>query len=140
MKSYFVAAEIAASAEVVWGLVADAASYAEWNSTIDRIEGAFAAGATVARYAKAMPIRPFKLFVKSFEPPRRFVLEGGRPWGLDGGTRRLEMVPEGADRCRFEMEEIWRGPLAPLLTRVIPDQQSSFDAFAADLKRRAEQG
>ena len=59
------------------------------------------------------------------------------PLGLFVGTRRLEVIPEGAG-CRFEMEEVSRGLLAPLMARVIPDQQPSFDAFAADLKARAE--
>jgi hypothetical protein len=36
------------------------------------------------------------------------------------------------------MEETYRGPLAPLITRSIPDLQPAFDTFAADLKRRAE--
>ena len=140
MKRYFVAISIDAPAEVVWALVSDAASYASWNSTVDRIEGVFALGATVALYAKSMPNRPFKLAVKTLAPPRSMVLEGGMPLGLFVGARRLEVIPEAAGRCRFEMEEVSRGLLAPLMARVIPDQQSSFDAFAADLKRRAERG
>ena len=140
MTRYFVAKDIDAPAETVWGLVADAASYAGWNSTVDRIEGVFAPGSTVALYAKAMPNRPFRLTVKSFEPPRRFVLEGGMPLGLFVGTRRLEIIPQGAGACRFEMEETSRGLLAPLMARVIPDQQPSFETFAADLKARAERG
>ena len=140
MKRYFAAIDIAAAPETVWGLVADAASYAAWNSTVDRIDGAFAPGATVALYAKAMPNRPFKLKVTSFDPPRRFTLEGGMPLGLFVGTRRLEVMPQGTRGCRFEMEEVSRGLLAPLMARVIPDQQPAFDAFASDLKARAERG
>jgi hypothetical protein len=138
VKSYFVAIAIDAPAETVWALISDAASYAAWNSTVDRIEGVFALGETVALYAKSMPGRPFKLAVKALAPPRRMVLEGGMPLGLFVGTRRLEVIPEGPARARFEMEEVSRGLLAPLMARVIPDQQPSFDAFAADLKRRAE--
>jgi uncharacterized protein YndB with AHSA1/START domain len=140
MKRYFVAIDIAAPAARVWALVSDAASYADWNSTIDRFEGAFAPGATVTLHAHAMPNRPFKLTVKAWEPPRRFVLEGGAPLGLFVGTRWLEVTPQGADACRFEMEETLHGPLSALMARFIPDQQPTFDAFAADLKRRAERG
>lgn len=140
MKRYFVAISIDAPAEAVWALVSDAASYTRWNSTVDRIEGVFALGATVALYARSMPNRPFKLSVKSFAPPRLMMLEGGMPLGLFVGTRRLEVLPEAAGRCRFEMEEVSRGLLAPLMARVIPDQQPAFDAFAADLKRTAERG
>ena len=140
MKRYFVGADIAAPAEKVWALISDASSYAEWNSTVDRFEGAFAPGAMVTLYAKGMPNRPFKLTVKAFEPPRRMVLEGGMPLGLFVGTRRLEVRPEGAGRCRFEMEETLHGLLSPLLARLIPDQQPTFDIYASDLKRRAERG
>jgi len=140
MKRTQVALDIAAPPETVWGLVADASSYAAWNSTVERIDGVFALGKTVALYAKAMPNRPFKLKVVSFEAPRRFVLEGGLPLGLFVGTRRLEVMPQGTRGCRFEMEETSRGLLAPLMARVIPDQQPAFDAFAADLKARAERG
>jgi uncharacterized protein YndB with AHSA1/START domain len=140
MKRYFVAVDIDAPAEKVWALVGDAASYADWNSTIERFEGAFAPGAKVTLYAKRMPNRPFKLTVKSFQPPRRMVLEGGMPLKLFVGTRWLEVSPENAGRCRFAMEETLHGPLAPWLARFIPDQQPTFDAYAADLKRAAERG
>jgi len=140
MKRYFVAVDIAASAQKVWALISDASSYAGWNSTIERFEGVMSLGATVTLYAKAMPNRPFKLTVKAFEPPRRMVLEGGAPFGLFVGTRWLEVTPQGPDACRFEMEETLHGPLSPLMARFIPDQQPTFDAYAADLKRRAERG
>ncbi len=140
MKRYFVAISIEAPAQTVWALVSDAASYSQWNSTVDRVEGVFTPGAIVSLYAKNMPNRPFKLAVKTLTPPRSMVLEGGMPLGLFVGTRRLEVIPETARSCRFEMEEVSRGLLAPLMARVIPDQQPSFDTFAADLKRRAERG
>ena len=140
MKRYFVAVDIAATAEKVWALVSDASSYAGWNSTIERFEGVISPGATVTLYAKGMPNRPFKLMVKTFEPPRLLVLEGGAPLGLFVGTRRLEVTPRGAAACRFEMEEVLHGPLSPLMARFIPDQQPTFDIYAGDLKRRAERG
>jgi hypothetical protein len=68
------------------------------------------------------------------------VLEGGMPLGLFVGTRWLEVRPEGAGRCRFAMEETLHGLLSPLFERMIPDQQPTFDAYAADLKRAAEGG
>ncbi len=138
MRTFFVAVEINAPPTVVWSLVADAASYASWNSTVNSIDGEFRPGATISLYAKAMPDRPFKLAVKTFEPPRRMVLEGGMPLGLFVGTRRLEISPAGSGGSRFEMAENWHGPLSPLMSRLIPDQQPSFETFAADLKRAAE--
>jgi hypothetical protein len=39
----------------------------------------------------------------------------------------------------FIMREDFTGPLAPLITRSIPDLQPAFDEVAAALKHRAEQ-
>jgi len=36
------------------------------------------------------------------------------------------------------MDEVYTGPMAPMVTRSIPDLQPSFDEFAACLKATAE--
>ena len=36
------------------------------------------------------------------------------------------------------MEEVFSGPLAPLITRVIPDLSASFEQFADGVKAAAE--
>jgi hypothetical protein len=59
--------------------------------------------------------------------------------GLFTGTRRLTLTPGSAGEVEFAMAETYTGPLAPLITRMIPDLQTAFNTFAADLKRRAEE-
>jgi hypothetical protein len=61
------------------------------------------------------------------------------PLGLFRGMRTftLEPAPSGT---RFTMEEVYSGPLLPLIRRTMPDLQPSFDAFAAGLRERAERG
>jgi hypothetical protein len=69
---------------------------------------------------------------------RRMVWAGGMPLGLFTGTRNFVLTPTASGDVDFAMDETYRGVLAPLITRSIPDLQPAFDTFAADLKRCAE--
>jgi hypothetical protein len=69
--------------------------------------------------------------------PARMVWSGGMPLGLFKGVRTFTLTPQG-DSVRFEMREVFSGPLSPLIERSLPDLQPAFDEFAASLKRRAE--
>ena len=48
----------------------------------------------------------------------------------------LAQQPDG--KLKFEMTEEFRGLMAPLITRSIPDLQPAFDEFAKCLKTAAE--
>jgi hypothetical protein len=137
MKSFATKITIRARPETVWALLTDAAGYPSWNSTVEKVEGRIAAGEKVTVHAKASPGRGFALTVAELVPPRKMVWTGGMPLGLFTGTRSytLTLTPDGVE---FAMREEFSGPLAPLITRSIPDLQPAFDTFAADLKRRAE--
>jgi hypothetical protein len=139
MKRFATSIIIRAPAESVWALLTDAAGYPAWNSTIVKIDGRIAAGETIKLYAKATPGRPFLLRVTEFSPGRAMTWVGGMPVGLFTGTRRLALTPGAGGEVEFAMAETYTGPLAPLITRMIPDLQPAFDTFAADLKRRAEE-
>jgi hypothetical protein len=89
-------------------------------------------------HAKATPGRAFPLKVTEFSAPRSMVWSGGMPLGLFTGRRSFTLTPMPGGEVTFAMREAFAGLLAPLITRSIPDQQPAFDAFAADLKRRAE--
>jgi hypothetical protein len=139
MKRFATSITIRARAESVWALLTDAAGYLGWNSTIEKIDGRIAAGETIKLYAKATPGRPFLLRVTEFSPGRGMTWVGGMPMGLFTGTRRLTLTSGAGGEVEFAMAETYTGPLAPLITRMIPDLQPAFDTFAADLKRRAEE-
>ena len=138
MKSFATTTIINATAQAVWDLLTDAAGYPQWNSTVEKVVGRIAAGEKVTVYAKATPGRAFPLTVSEFEPPQRMVWSGGMPLGLFVGRRTYPLTPQSGGRVAFAMREEFSGLLAPLITRSIPDLQPAFDAFAADLKRRAE--
>jgi hypothetical protein len=138
MKSFATSVTILARPEAVWALLTDAAGYPSWNSTVTKIDGRIAAGEKVTVHAKAAPGRAFPLRVTAFMPPRSMVWAGGMPLGLFTGTRSFTLTPSAGGEVAFAMSETYTGLLAPLITRSIPDLQPAFEAFAADLKRRAE--
>jgi hypothetical protein len=138
MKQFATSITIRARAETVWALLTDAAGYPGWNSTIQKIDGRIAAGEKLKLYAKATPGRAFPLTVTEFAPAREMTWIGGMPLGLFTGTRRFRLTSGSGDEVEFAMAETYTGPLAPLITRMLPDLQPAFDAFAGDLKRRAE--
>jgi hypothetical protein len=139
MKSFAASITIRARPEAIWALLTDAAGYRQWNSTVERIVGRIAPGEKVTVYSKASPGRAFPLTVTEFTPPRKMIWSGGMPLGLFTGTRSYTLTPASGGEVAFAMREEFHGLLAPLITRSIPDLQPAFEAFAADLKRRAEQ-
>jgi len=138
MKSFAASVTIRARPEAVWALLTDAAGYPAWNSTVVKIDGRIAAGEKLTVHAKAAPGRAFPLKVTAFTPPRSMVWAGGMPLGLFTGARSFTLTPLADGEVAFVMREAYSGLLAPLITRSIPDLQPAFEAFAADLKRRAE--
>ncbi len=138
MKRFAAAITIRARIETVWALLTDAAGYPRWNSTVVKIDGRIAADNTITVYAKSAPGRAFPLKITEFTPMRRMVWTGGLPLGLFTGTRNFVLTPTASGEVDFAMDETYRGVLAPLITRSIPDLQPAFDTFAADLKRWAE--
>jgi hypothetical protein len=138
MKRFATAVTIRARPEAIWALLTDAAGYPNWNSTVERIDGRIAADGKITVHAKSARGRAFSLRVTEFVPIRRMTWAGGMPLGLFTGIRNFVLTPMGSGDVNFAMDESYRGPLAPLITRSIPDLQPAFNAFAADLKRRAE--
>jgi hypothetical protein len=138
MKRFAATATIRARPETIWALLTDAAGYPQWNSTVERIDGRIAADGKITVHAKSAPGRAFPLRVTEFVLGRRMTWAGGMPLGLFTGTRNFVLTPTAVGDVTFTMDETYSGPLAPLITRSIPNLQPAFDSFAADLKRRAE--
>ena len=59
------------------------------------------------------------------------------PFGLFTGTRTFSLAPSG-DGTRFEMREVFDGPLSSVIVKSIPDLTPSFEKFVQTLKRKAE--
>lgn len=139
MKSFSTTITIQSSPDAIWAILTDGANWPNWNSTIDKVEGNIAPGEKITVYSKVNPGRAFPLKVSEFVPGQRMIWSGGMPLGLFKGQRTYTLTPK-AGGVEFAMREEFTGLMAPLITKSIPDLQPSFEAFAADLKRRAENG
>jgi len=129
--------EIAAPATRVWEQLLDLSAWPARDPLLERAEGSLTPGGRLTVHLRD-GARPFRLRVLTAEPGRRLVLRGGMPLGLFHGTRHYTLDPLTGDRTGFAVREVYAGPLAPLVTRSIPDLQPSFEAFAAGLRRDAE--
>ena len=138
MKYYESSATIDAPASRVWATLVDGASWASWDSGVERFEGTIAPGAKVKVVSSASPGRAFPVTVTELRPERSMTFSGGMPLGLFRGVRHYTLTPVG-DRTEFRMREEYTGPLLNLIWKSMPDLQASFDTFAAGLKQRAEQ-
>ena len=118
MKAFSVKISIDAAPERIWKLLTDAAGYARWNTTVERIEGRIALGEKVTVRAKTNAGRAFPVTVTALDAPRRMVWTGGMPLGLFKGERVFML-----DGGEFSMREEYTGLLAPLIGKSIPDLQ-----------------
>ena len=127
-----VAIDIDASPQAIWKHLTNADTYTSWNSTVVELTGKIAPGEKIVLRSTLAPDRKFKLTVKAFEPNKLL------SWGDAMGTRTYSLTPN-ASGTRFTMTEIIGGPIFPLFARMIPPFDESFDQFAADLKKVAEE-
>jgi uncharacterized protein YndB with AHSA1/START domain len=73
MKQFATSIIIHAPAARIWSLLTDAAGYAAWNSTVERLDGRIALGEKITVRSKISPGRAFPVTVSEFEPNRRMV-------------------------------------------------------------------
>jgi hypothetical protein len=138
MRTFAATIPIRASAAAIWAILTDASRYPAWNPTVTGLEGTIALGSRIVLRARLDPKRAFRLTVSKLVPPYSMVWRGGLPLGLFTGERTFTLTPAGDGTTTFAMRESFSGPLAPLISRVLPDLQPEFDAFADALKREAE--
>ena len=142
MKQLHTEIEIDASAEHVWELLADFASYPEWNPFIRNISGLPAPGERLqARLeppgGRAMTFKPKVL---TAEPNRELRWLGHLlvP-GLFDGEHSFTIQPLEDNRVRFIQREAFKGLLVPLFARSLESNtQRGFEEMNHALKERAE--
>ena len=113
-------------------MLTNAADYPRWNSTVISIDGKIAAGEKINLKSTLDPKRTFKLRVKDFEAGKKLV------WGDAMGERVYAISNNQKGGVMFSMNEKIGGPLFPLFAKMIPSFDSSFEKFAADLKKESE--
>lgn len=133
--------EIDAPPTRVWHILADLASYPDWNPFIVSSRGTVAAGERLINRleppgGKALTFKPT---VTEVEEGRVFEWVGrlGLP-GLFDGRHRFELVPYGNGTLLIQTEN-FTGMLVPFLkTSLDTSTRAGFHAMNAALKSRAE--
>lgn len=128
-----VSIDIKAPAKAVWARLTDAANFPKWNSTVVSIEGDIALGNTIKLKSTLDPKRTFKLKVKQVEAEKLLV------WGDAMGQRTYTLSEGAGGVTHFTMHEKIGGPFFPLFAKMIPSFDASFEQYAKDLKKAAEQ-
>ena len=134
--------EIQASAERVWQLLTDFASFPQWNPFVRRASGDIKVGKQLEvniqpSGARGMTFRPTVL---KAEPNQELRWLGHLLMpGLFDGEHIFTIEPLGNNRVRFVQREIFTGLLVPLFTRGLDtDTRRGFEEMNQALKARAE--
>ncbi len=133
---YKVGIAINASPEAIWAVLTNATDYPNWNTTVDSIVGTIALNEKIKLHAKISPKRAFKLKVSQFSPSTKMVWSDGN--AMFKGVRTFTLEAMGNDTTVFTMHEVFTGAMLPMIKGSLPDFTADFEAFAADLKRKAE--
>jgi hypothetical protein len=142
MKELHSQIEINASAERVWHLLTDFASYPQWNPFIRRISGEPTTGERLQVRLEPLESRGITLRPKvlNAEPNHQLRWLGHLlvP-GLFDGEHSFVIQPLGEDRVRFVQREAFRGLLVPLFARSLDNSTlRGFEEMNQALKERAE--
>ena len=132
-----VAIPIEAPATTIWTLLTDLHAQSMWNSTLASIDGKVALGERVSFTVPEAPRQTFSPRVVEYDEGNSMVwrLSYG-PMLVSDRTYRLRRGPGGS--TDFTLDEVFRGPLLPLIARTFPDFGLMFERTAADLKAEAE--
>ena len=135
--------EIQASAERVWQLLTDFASFPQWNPFIRKASGSLRVGERLEvniqpSGASGMTFRPTVL---KAEPNRELRWLGHLLIsGLFDGEHSFTIEPLGEGRVRFTQREVFTGLLVPLFARGLDtDTRRGFEEMNQALKSKAEQ-
>ena len=142
MKELYSEIEIAASAERVWRILTDFASYPQWNPFVRRISGELKTGERLEVRLEppggmGITLRPTVLNAE----PNRELRWLGRLLvkGLFDGEHSLAIQQLGENRVRFVQSEAFNGLLVPLLARSLDKSTwRGFEEMNRALKERAE--
>jgi hypothetical protein len=134
--------EIDASAERVWGVLTDFASYPRWNPFIRSIGGELEVGERLEVRlqppdSRGITMRPTVLRAE----PNRLMRWVGHLFvpGIFDGEHSLAIHPLGEDRVRFVQHEAFKGMLVRLLSRSLDTNTlRGFEEMNEALKERAE--
>lgn len=131
---YAASTTIAATPEAVWAVLTDAAAWPSWEPNVTAVDGTIADGERITVHTK-LSDQAFPVTVAFPEPGRTMTWTGGMPLGLFRGVRTFALTPTDAG-TEVHVHEVFSGLMLPLMRRMMPDLQPSFDAFVVALGAR----
>jgi hypothetical protein len=139
MTEISAATQIAASPEQVWAILADLASYPQWNPLFREASGQLSAGNKIT-LKSTHPVNGRTMTVKASvltaQPARELRWRSSLP-GLMTGEHSFTLTPaEGG--TRLVQTEIYTGLLARFSAKTTSSFQTSFQALNDAIKHRAE--
>ena len=142
MKELHTEIEIDASAERVWDILTDFASYPQWNPFIRRISGELQVGERLEVRleppdSRGITLRPTVLRAE----PNRLLRWVGHLMvpGIFDGEHSLVIEPLEGNRVRFVQHEAFKGVLVrPLARSLDKSTLRGFEEMNGALKERAE--
>lgn len=132
-------AQVGASPQHVWAVLADLASYPQWNPLFREASGQLTTGSTVT----LKTIRPgtervmtVKVKVLAAEPGAQLRWVSSLP-GIITGEHSFTLTPADGG-TRLVQTETYRGLLARMSAKSISRTRASFEALNQAIKQRAE--
>jgi|SRR5579875_614973 len=132
-------AQIDASPQHVWAVLADLASYPQWNPLFRQASGQLTTGGTIT----LKTIRPgtervmtVKVKVLAAEPGAQLRWVSSLP-GIITGEHSFTLTPADSG-TRLVQTETYRGLLARMSAKSIGHTKASFEALNQAIKQRAE--
>lgn len=139
MTEITAAAQINASPQRVWAILADLASYPEWNPLFRQASGQLAAGSTVT----LKTVRPgtervmtVKVKIVAAEPTAQLSWVSSLP-GIITGEHTFTLTPADGG-TQLVQTETYRGLLSRMSAKSISRTKASFEALNQAIKQRAE--
>ncbi len=142
MIEIFTEVEIRSSAQRIWRALMDFPAYARWNPVIRWIRGSAVPGTKLSVLFHPRGKLPvcFRAMVTVAAAESEFRWTG---WFVSprifSGDHYFRLEANGSDRCRLIHGEVFRGPLAPLMYRMLADyNRAGFVAMNEALKSYVE--
>jgi hypothetical protein len=140
MRTIRTVTEVDAAPEAVWSVIADFASYHEWNPFVVGIAGEQRLGAALeVRIALGGRTMAFRPQVVDWRPGHsvRWLGKVRARW-LFRGEHGLAVEPLPNGRALFVHDELFQGLAVPFLRRLMRKTERGFSAMDVALKRRVE--
>ena len=139
MTEISAATQISAAPERVWAVLADLASYPEWNPLFRDASGQLTAGSRVTLksvHPVTGRLMTVKVKVLAAEPGTELRWVSSLP-GIITGEHSFTLTPANGG-TRLVQAETYRGLLARMPAKTISRTQASFQALNEAIKQRAE--